>query len=87
MTVTIAWPNTQMQVSIQLTSVSAIWSYEIRDVSNAYVYGEASISTSTTTKTTPWLDASGSYTITITCVGNMEGSVTVFARGWPFITA
>ncbi|MFX1319166.1 MAG: hypothetical protein ACFE9D_01550 [Promethearchaeota archaeon] len=85
--VTISWPNAQMQVSIHLSSVTAIWSYEIRDASNAFVYGEVTIATSTTTITTPWLDASGSYTIIITCIGNLEGTVTVFARGWPFITA
>ena len=85
--VTIMWPNAQMQVSIHLSSVTAIWGYEIRDASNSFVYGLASIDTSTTTIITPWLDASGSYTIIITCIGDLEGTVTVFARGWPFITA
>lgn len=85
--VTITWPNAQMQVSIHLTTVTAIWGYEIRDASNGFVNGLVSIDTSTTTITTPWLDASGSYTIIITCIGDLEGTVTVFARGWPFITA
>jgi hypothetical protein len=85
--VTITWPNAQMQVSIHLSSVTALWGFEIRDASNNYVHGQASIDTSTTTVTTPWLDASGSYMIIITCVGDLEGTVTVFARGWPFIPA
>jgi hypothetical protein len=85
--VAITWPNAQMQLSIHLTSVTAIWGFEIRDASNNYVYGQAGIATSTTTITTPWLDASGSYTIIITCIGDLDGTVTVFARGWPFITA
>jgi hypothetical protein len=85
--VTISWPNTQMQVSFQLTSVSAIWGYEIRDAADNPINWNLTISTSTITFTTPWLDASGSYTIIITCLGNLEGSVTVLARGWPFITA
>jgi hypothetical protein len=83
--VTITWPNVQMQVSIHLTSVTAVWAYEIRDASNNFVHGNATISTSATTITTPWLDVSGSYTIIITCIGDLEGTVTVFARGWPFI--
>jgi hypothetical protein len=84
--VTISWPNTQMQVVFQLTSVSAIWGYEIRDAADNPINYNLTISTSTTTFTTPWLDATGSYTIIITCIGNLEGSVTVFARGWPFIS-
>jgi len=83
--VVINWPNAQMQVSIHLTSVTAIWGFEIRDASNTFVDGDLSIATSTTTITTPWLDASGTYTIIITCIGDLEGAVTVFARGWPFI--
>lgn len=85
--VTINWPNAQMQVSIQLTSASAIWGFEIRDASNTPIFANASISVSSTTSTTPWLDATGSYTIIITCIGDLEGTVTVLARGWPFITA
>ncbi len=85
--VTIMWPNAQMQVSIHLSSVTAVWAWEIRDASNNFVDGEVNIDTSTTTITTPWHDASGSYTIIITCIGDLEGTVTVFARGWPFITA
>ena len=84
--VVITWPNMQMQVSIHLSSVSAIWGYEIRDADNNWVTGNASISISTTTITSPWLDASGTYTIIITCIGNLEGTVTIYARGWPFIT-
>ncbi|MFX1577218.1 MAG: hypothetical protein ACFFCF_08580 [Promethearchaeota archaeon] len=82
--VTISWPNTQMQVSIQLTSVSAIWGYEIRDAADNPIDFDLSISISNTTVTTTWLDATGSCTIIITCIGNLEGTVTVFARGWPF---
>ena len=76
-----------MQVQIELTSVSAIWAYDIRDASDAIWAANAGISTATTTETTPWLDASGTYTITIACIGSLEGSVIVFARGVPFITA
>ena len=85
--VTINWPNAQMQVSIHLSSVTAVWAWEIRDASNNFVDGAVNIDTTTTTITTPWHDASGAYTIIITCIGNLEGTVTVFARGWPFITA
>ena len=84
--VVISWPNMQMQVVIHLSSVSAIWGYEIRDADNNWVTGQAGIATSTTTVMTPWLDASGTYTIIITCIGNLEGTVTIYARGWPFIT-
>ncbi len=73
-----------MQVSIQLTSVSAIWGYEIRDAADNPIDFDLSISISNTTVTTTWLDATGSCTIIITCIGNLEGTVTVFARGWPF---
>ncbi len=82
----ISWPNAQIQVTIHLTSVTAIWGFEIRDASNNLVHAQAGIATSTTTVTTPWYDAAGSYTITVTCIGDLEGTVTVFARGWPFIT-
>ncbi|MFX1508865.1 MAG: hypothetical protein ACFFBR_01030 [Promethearchaeota archaeon] len=85
--VVITWPNAQMKLIITLTSATAIWGFEIRDASNNYVHGQAGISTSTYTIETPWLDASGSYTIFITCIGDLDGMVTVFARGWPFITA
>lgn len=85
--VVINWPNAQMQVSIHLTSVSAIWGFEIRDASNTLIHAQAGIDTSTTTVTTPWLDATGAYTVIITCIGDLEGTVTIFARGWPFITA
>ncbi|MFX1565102.1 MAG: hypothetical protein ACFFCH_03845 [Promethearchaeota archaeon] len=84
--VVITWPNAQMQLVIDLTSVTAIWGFEIRDASNNYVHGQIGIATSTTRIETPWLVASGSYTITITCIGDLDGTVTVFARGWPFIT-
>lgn len=80
----IGWPNSQMQVIIQLSTVSAIWSWEIRDASDTYLVGAVGISTSTVT--TPWYEASGSYTIRITCIGTLEGTVTVVARGFPFIT-
>ncbi len=84
---TINWPNSQMQVTITLTSVTAVWGYEIRDASNAVLNASLSIDTSTTTVTTPWLDVSGSYTITIVCaLGSLEGTVTVYARGFPFLT-
>lgn len=46
-----------MQVSIQLTSVSALWGYENRDAADNPIYFDLSISTSTNTITTPWLNA------------------------------
>ena len=83
----INWPNSQMQVTITLTSVSAVWGYEIRDAANNVLNASLSIDTSTTTVTTPWLDIAGPYTITIICaLGSLEGTVTVYARGFPFIT-
>ncbi|MDO8125072.1 MAG: hypothetical protein Q6364_11920 [Candidatus Hermodarchaeota archaeon] len=83
----INWPNSQMQVIITLTSVTAVWGYEIRDASNTVLNASLSIDTSTTTVTTPWLDITGTYTITIVCaLGSLEGTVTVYARGFPFIT-
>ncbi|MHA2427722.1 MAG: hypothetical protein ACXADB_06840 [Candidatus Hermodarchaeia archaeon] len=84
----IIWPNSQIQVTIHLTSVTAIWGFEIRDAADNPIPGgtQVGIATSTTTVTTPWLDATGSYTIIITCIGDLEGTVTVVARGWPFIT-
>lgn len=85
-TMNIAWPNSQMQVIVQLTSVSAFWGYDIRDASNNLWFSEGSIDTSTTIKVTPWQPASGVYTITVTCVGNLDGTVTVLARGVPFVT-
>ncbi|MFX0167823.1 MAG: hypothetical protein ACFE89_08935 [Candidatus Hodarchaeota archaeon] len=85
--VNIGWPNTQMRIQITLTSVSAIWGYEVRDSTDTYIIGNASISTSTTTITSPWFDASGIYTITVVCIGSLEGTVTIYARGTPFITA
>ena len=83
----INWPNAQMQVTIHLTSVTAIWGFEIRDAADNPIHAQGGIATSTTTITTPWLDITGSYTIIITCIGDLEGTVTVIARGWPFITA
>ncbi len=84
----IGWPNSQIQVTISLTSVTAIWGYEIRDASNNLIRAHGSIDTTTTTVTSPWLDLSGSYVITVTCaLGELEGTVTVYARGAPFITA
>ena len=83
----INWPNSQMQVTITLTSVTAVWGYEIRDASDTVLNALLSIDTSTTTVTTPWFDITGSYTITIICaLGSLEGTVTVYARGFPFIT-
>ena len=84
----VGWPNSQIQVTITLTSVTAIWGYEIRDASDNPIHTHGSIDTTTTTVTSPWLDFSGSYTITVTCaLGELEGTVTVYARGVPFITA
>ncbi|MFX1300186.1 MAG: hypothetical protein ACFFAL_07395 [Promethearchaeota archaeon] len=81
----INWPNSQMQVTITLTSVTAVWGYEIRDASDTVLNASLSIDTSTTTITTPWLDITGAYTITIICaLGSLEGTVTVYARGFPF---
>ncbi len=83
----INWPKSQIQVTITLTSVSAVWGYEIRDASNNLLNASLSIDTSTTTVTTPWLDITGTYTITIICaLGSLEGTVSVYARGFPFIT-
>jgi len=83
----INWPNSQMQVSITLTSVSAVWGYEIRDAADTVHNSSLSIDTSTTTITTPWLDITGPYTITVFCaLGSLEGIVTVYARGIPFVT-
>ncbi|MFX1539168.1 MAG: hypothetical protein ACFFBX_00105 [Promethearchaeota archaeon] len=84
----VGWPNSQIQVTITLTSVTAIWGYEIRDASNNLIDGLGSIDITTTRVDSPWLDLSGSYTITVTCaLGELEGTVTVYARGVPFITA
>ena len=83
----INWPNSQMQVTITLTSVTAVWGYEIRDAADTVLNASLSIDTATTTVTTPWLDITGTYTITIFCaLGSLEGTVTVYARGFPFIT-
>lgn len=85
--VIINWPNSQLQVHIQLFSVSAIWSYEIRNSTNNIIDFNLGIDTSTTIVITPWLDSTGIHTIIINCIGNLEGTVTVFARGVPFITS
>lgn len=81
----INWPNSQLQVHIQSISVSAIWSYEIRNSPNNIIDFNLGIDTSTTFVITPWLASTGIHTIIKNCRGNLEGIVTVFACGVPFI--
>ena len=83
---TVGWPNSQVQVEITLTSVSAIWAYDIRDSEGTLLYLDGSISVSTTTMYSPWVDASGRCSVTIACTGFLEGAITVYARGPPFVT-
>ena len=85
-TVAILFPNTQMQVTIELTSASALWSYVIKDSSGNTVYSQSGLSTSPGSYGSPWLTASGVYNITVTCFGTMTGHLIVTARGPPFVT-
>jgi hypothetical protein len=83
----VGWPNSQIQVTITLTSVTAIWGYEIRNALDDVINSQVSIDSTNTTMTTPWLNLAGPFTITVTCaLGELEGTVTVYARGVPFIT-
>ena len=81
----VTFPNTQMQVIIELTSASAVWGYDVTDSGGNSIASDASLSTTPGTYGTGWLTVSpGTYNITIACVGSLSGTITVIARGAPF---
>jgi hypothetical protein len=80
----VGWPNAQIQVMFDFTTVIGIWGYEVYDGSNTMIYN--GIFLTSASLNTPWLDAVGPCTVTVYCGGTLEGSVTILARGVPFIT-
>ncbi len=88
-TVNIGFPNTQMQVEIELTSASAFWGWQVYDSGGNPVtnFGDSGITTTPGTFTSSWFDLPpGLYNVTIGCIGTLSGTLTVYARGPPFVT-
>lgn len=76
-----------MKVEIELTSASAIWGWEVLDSGGNPVTGQPSLTTTPGTYSSLWFDVPpGLYNVTIACIGTLSGTLTVYARGPPFVT-
>jgi hypothetical protein len=85
--VAIGFPKSQIQVVIELSAASALWNYEIKNSSGDVIGAAMGLATSPGTYASVWLNAAGSCTVTIICVGSLTGTLTVLGRGMPFTTA
>lgn len=85
--VVIGFPKSQVQLVVELSAASAFWGYEIRNSTGDVIGALGGLATSPGTYASVWLNAGGSCTVTITCLGSLTGTFTVLGRGIPFTTA
>ena len=81
---TIAFPNTQMQVSIEITGNTGLYAAAILNATDGLVH-DFGILPGSGIEITTWLPAVGSYSVYFAGVaGDFTGTITVSARGPPY---
>jgi hypothetical protein len=85
--VSIGFPKSQVQVVVELTAATAAWSFQIKNSTGDLIATMGGLAINPGTYASAWVDAAGSCTVVINCVGSLTGTVTVFGRGIPFVTA
>ena len=84
--VTLGFPKSQMQVSLELSSTPLIWGIQVFNSTDDLIYSNVP-STSPGTYTSIWFNAPpGPYRIVVGWSGTLTVRITVFARGPPFVT-
>jgi hypothetical protein len=84
--VTLGFPKSQMQVSLELSSTPLFWAIDVHNSTDHLIYSNI-LSTSPGTYTSIWFNAPpGSYRIEVGWTGTLTVRITVFARGVPFVT-